>query len=46
MLSESALPKLWLPKQDNFHAVDALPVLGTGKLDIRQAKALARDLSA
>jgi acyl-[acyl-carrier-protein]-phospholipid O-acyltransferase/long-chain-fatty-acid--[acyl-carrier-protein] ligase len=46
MLSESALPKLWLPKQDNFHAVDALPVLGTGKLDIRQAKALARELSA
>ena len=35
-LSETDLPKLWLPKRENIYQVDALPTLGTGKLDLRR----------
>jgi acyl-[acyl-carrier-protein]-phospholipid O-acyltransferase/long-chain-fatty-acid--[acyl-carrier-protein] ligase len=41
MLSESQLPKLWIPKQENFYQVESLPLLGSGKLDVRQAKEMA-----
>jgi acyl-[acyl-carrier-protein]-phospholipid O-acyltransferase/long-chain-fatty-acid--[acyl-carrier-protein] ligase len=43
-LSESDLPRLWLPKRENFYQVDSLPMLGTGKLDLRGVKAKAREL--
>jgi acyl-[acyl-carrier-protein]-phospholipid O-acyltransferase/long-chain-fatty-acid--[acyl-carrier-protein] ligase len=49
-------PPLWVPSSENFYPVDELPVLGSGKLDLRQLKVLAveihqcrgkrRDLSA
>lgn len=42
-LSDSGLPNLFVPKQDNFLKVDQLPVLGTGKLDIRTLKNLAME---
>jgi acyl-[acyl-carrier-protein]-phospholipid O-acyltransferase/long-chain-fatty-acid--[acyl-carrier-protein] ligase len=35
------LPRLWLPRREHFYAIEALPVLGTGKVDLRQAKRLA-----
>jgi acyl-[acyl-carrier-protein]-phospholipid O-acyltransferase/long-chain-fatty-acid--[acyl-carrier-protein] ligase len=35
------LPRLWIPKREHFYAIEALPVLGTGKVDLRQAKSLA-----
>ncbi|MFQ5579155.1 MAG: acyl-[ACP]--phospholipid O-acyltransferase [Nitrospiria bacterium] len=35
------LPKLWLPKRENLYPVETLPVLGTGKRDLRALKALA-----
>ena len=40
-LSESDLPKLWIPKQENLHYVDAIPTLGSGKIDLRKVRALA-----
>ncbi len=40
-LQESSLPRLWLPTPADFVQVDALPVLGTGKLDLRQLRAIA-----
>jgi len=40
-LNQLALPKLWLPRQADFIAVDRLPILGNGKLDLRSIKALA-----
>ena len=43
---ESAIPKLWLPKKDSFFQVAALPVLGVGKLDLKQMKEIAERLSA
>jgi len=44
-LSETDLPKLWIPKPENIHQVDALPVLGTGKLDLRGVKTMALELA-
>ena len=41
-VSESELPKLWVPKRENFYLVESLPTLGTGKLDLRGLKALAQ----
>jgi acyl-[acyl-carrier-protein]-phospholipid O-acyltransferase/long-chain-fatty-acid--[acyl-carrier-protein] ligase len=35
------LPALWKPKPGQFVHVDAIPVLGTGKMDLRGIKALA-----
>jgi acyl-[acyl-carrier-protein]-phospholipid O-acyltransferase/long-chain-fatty-acid--[acyl-carrier-protein] ligase len=35
------LPALWKPKPNQFVHVDAIPVLGTGKMDLRGIKALA-----
>ena len=30
-LSETDLPKLWLPKRENIYQVDSVPVLGNGQ---------------
>jgi acyl-[acyl-carrier-protein]-phospholipid O-acyltransferase/long-chain-fatty-acid--[acyl-carrier-protein] ligase len=40
-LGESGLPPLWRPRADRFVHVEALPYLGTGKLDLRRLKDLA-----
>jgi acyl-[acyl-carrier-protein]-phospholipid O-acyltransferase/long-chain-fatty-acid--[acyl-carrier-protein] ligase len=40
-LSASALPKLWQPKPADLRRLADLPTLGTGKLDLRRAKAIA-----
>jgi acyl-[acyl-carrier-protein]-phospholipid O-acyltransferase / long-chain-fatty-acid--[acyl-carrier-protein] ligase len=44
-LAETDLPRLWLPKRENIYFVDALPTLGTGKLDLRGARARAEELA-
>jgi acyl-[acyl-carrier-protein]-phospholipid O-acyltransferase/long-chain-fatty-acid--[acyl-carrier-protein] ligase len=40
-VSASGLSNLFIPKRDNFIKVEHLPVLGTGKLDLRTLKQLA-----
>ena len=45
-LSETDLPRLWLPKRENIYRVETLPQLGTGKLDLRGLKARAEELAA
>lgn len=40
-MTESELPNLWKPARDCYVAVEALPVLGTGKLDLRGVRAVA-----
>ena len=40
------LPNLWKPKADAFYRVENFPMLGTGKLDLRDVKELAVQLSA
>jgi acyl-[acyl-carrier-protein]-phospholipid O-acyltransferase/long-chain-fatty-acid--[acyl-carrier-protein] ligase len=43
-LSTSALPRLWLPKAQNLYCVDSLPLLATGKVDLRRARQMAQTL--
>lgn len=45
-LPECGLPNLWTPRANQFFRVDALPVLGTGKLDLRRIREIAEQLSA
>jgi acyl-[acyl-carrier-protein]-phospholipid O-acyltransferase/long-chain-fatty-acid--[acyl-carrier-protein] ligase len=40
-LTEAGLPNLFIPGADGFIEVDKLPVLGTGKLDLKGIKAMA-----
>lgn len=43
-LSERGLPNLWMPSERDFLAVPELPVLGTGKLNLKGVKVLALSL--
>jgi len=40
-LNQSELPKLWIPKRENLHLIDAIPLLGSGKVDLKRVKAMA-----
>jgi acyl-[acyl-carrier-protein]-phospholipid O-acyltransferase/long-chain-fatty-acid--[acyl-carrier-protein] ligase len=44
-LRESNLPKLWQPRKENFFLIDALPTLGSGKLDLKLVKDTAKRLA-
>ena len=44
-LTSCDLPNIWKPRGDQFFKVEALPYLGTGKLDLKQVKILAAELS-
>ena len=41
-LGTCGMPNLWLPSSDCFFQVDQIPLLGTGKLDLRGIKQLAQ----
>lgn len=36
------LPKPWLPSPEDFVRVEAIPVLGTGKVDLRGLRSIGR----
>jgi acyl-[acyl-carrier-protein]-phospholipid O-acyltransferase/long-chain-fatty-acid--[acyl-carrier-protein] ligase len=40
-LSNTDLPRLWLPKREDLHQLEAIPTLGTGKVDLRAVRTLA-----
>ncbi|MCC6421715.1 MAG: AMP-binding protein [Gemmataceae bacterium] len=42
-LSGRGLPNLWLPRERDFFQIAELPVLGSGKLDLKRVKELALD---
>jgi len=42
-LNQSGLPKLWIPKREDLHPVESLPLLGSGKVDLKQIKAMAQE---
>jgi acyl-[acyl-carrier-protein]-phospholipid O-acyltransferase/long-chain-fatty-acid--[acyl-carrier-protein] ligase len=44
-LGECGLPNLWIPRPNQFFAVEELPHLGTGKLDLRRVKEMALEFS-
>jgi acyl-[acyl-carrier-protein]-phospholipid O-acyltransferase/long-chain-fatty-acid--[acyl-carrier-protein] ligase len=45
-LTRSDLPALWRPRPNQFFRIDALPVLGTGKIDLRGVKTVAAQFAA
>jgi acyl-[acyl-carrier-protein]-phospholipid O-acyltransferase/long-chain-fatty-acid--[acyl-carrier-protein] ligase len=44
-LKAEGLPNLWIPESEMFFRIDAIPVLGSGKLDLGTVKRLARELA-
>lgn len=45
-LSASGLPNLFIPSNDSFFLVDEIPILGTGKLDLKKVKEVALELTS
>jgi acyl-[acyl-carrier-protein]-phospholipid O-acyltransferase/long-chain-fatty-acid--[acyl-carrier-protein] ligase len=43
-LAAQGLPALWIPAADSFRRVDAIPVLGTGKLDLKRLQEVALEV--
>ena len=44
-LPKRGIPNLWVPDRRDCYPVDAMPVLGSGKLDLKKLGDLAKDLS-
>ena len=42
-LSDLGLPNLWLPSSDSFLEVEEIPLLGTGKMDLKAVNQVAMD---
>ena len=43
-MREANIPNLWIPKPANFHQVDYLPLLGSGKTDLKKLQAMAKEI--
>jgi acyl-[acyl-carrier-protein]-phospholipid O-acyltransferase/long-chain-fatty-acid--[acyl-carrier-protein] ligase len=41
IISASSLANMWKPRRDSYVKIDAMPILGSGKLDIRGLKKAA-----
>jgi acyl-[acyl-carrier-protein]-phospholipid O-acyltransferase/long-chain-fatty-acid--[acyl-carrier-protein] ligase len=44
-LSESNLPRLWIPKRENLYYLDVIPLLGSGKVDLKKVRERALELA-
>ncbi len=42
-LSVSELPRLWTPRKEDFYEIEDIPVLGTGKVNLKAIKQLAAE---
>lgn len=45
-LTEAGLPNLFIPSADGFYRVEALPLLGTGKIDLKGIKVMAEEIAS
>jgi len=45
LLKQASLPNLWIPYTKDFFQVESIPILGTGKLDLRAVKELAEKVA-
>jgi len=45
-LNQSDLPKLWVPRRENLYLIESIPVLGSGKADLKKIKSMALDRTA
>ena len=44
-MREAGLPNLWIPRADCFFEIDAIPMLGNGKKDLKRVQAMGRELA-
>jgi acyl-[acyl-carrier-protein]-phospholipid O-acyltransferase/long-chain-fatty-acid--[acyl-carrier-protein] ligase len=44
-LTQTDLPKLWIPKRENLYTIESIPTLSTGKVDLKEVKAIAIERS-
>ncbi|MGI6525462.1 MAG: AMP-binding protein [Bdellovibrionota bacterium] len=44
-LAERGLPNIWIPKPEDYYRVDHIPLLGSGKLDLKGSKQLALEVA-
>jgi len=42
-LTTSDMPRLWIPSAEDFIPVEEIPILGTGKVDLRRLKQIASE---
>jgi acyl-[acyl-carrier-protein]-phospholipid O-acyltransferase/long-chain-fatty-acid--[acyl-carrier-protein] ligase len=43
-MASAGLPQLWIPSPECFRQVEEIPVLGSGKLDLKNVQRLAQEL--
>lgn len=41
-LTAGTMPRLWIPAAEDFIEVEAIPILGSGKIDLRQLREIAQ----
>jgi acyl-[acyl-carrier-protein]-phospholipid O-acyltransferase/long-chain-fatty-acid--[acyl-carrier-protein] ligase len=44
-LTQQGLPNLWIPSEKDFKQISEMPVLGSGKVDLKRVKEMARELT-
>ncbi len=42
-LCKKDIPKLWIPKRENFYHIETIPTLGTGKVNLKMARTIASE---
>ncbi len=42
-MRKRGLPNLWVPKPNSFYEIEEIPLLGSGKLDLRSVRDLAKE---
>lgn len=42
-LRDRQIPNLWIPKPENFYQIEAMPLLGSGKIDLSKIKETAME---
>lgn len=45
-LADAGVPNLWIPKRTMYFRVEEIPILGTGKMDLKQVNDLAAAMAA
>jgi acyl-[acyl-carrier-protein]-phospholipid O-acyltransferase / long-chain-fatty-acid--[acyl-carrier-protein] ligase len=45
LLNERGLPNIYVPSQRDFYQVPELPILGSGKLDLKRCKQMAQEVA-
>ena len=44
-LQDAGLPPIYIPSMDSFYKIEEIPLLGTGKMDLKGMQNLAKELA-